>query len=392
MTEYDKNQAQDIFETNALAGVPDELTTLGVARKYQKCTQRDLVPAISAPQALDWLVQQNVIPAAEVETNRTMLAKAQEADKRQRDYDVKSALVEYGKQYSSLTRFLRFVSRGFKRYRPNLISPTASPETQLLEQVIALQDAVVKGSELFKALPDVVQKMKTDYGKLSARQEGLETRIAGVKGDLHSLPERQREYTELLRGLEKYDILSEPEKKTISAELHAKTGVDILPPLENAAVRSQVRQKMKDGKKILSDDNLSSLLEVLNIEYASVQRQQRMIESQECQLEQGWKPALIQLSRVKEQYDLLSRFTSGARLLIGMNELRKNTAEMIAQSEEVMVNAASYVDNTRIEAEAYEDSFSRPAEMRIFPEADTDEAIVIDVEEEPEEFSRVERK
>ena len=36
MTEYDKNQAQDIFATNALAGIPEELTALGLARKHQK--------------------------------------------------------------------------------------------------------------------------------------------------------------------------------------------------------------------------------------------------------------------------------------------------------------------------------------------------------------------
>ncbi|MDP3640184.1 MAG: hypothetical protein Q8R53_03205, partial [Nanoarchaeota archaeon] len=100
-------------------------------------------------------------------------------------------------------------------------------------------------------------------------------------------------------------------------------------------------------------------------------------------LEQGWKPALIQLSRLKEQYNMLHRFTSGARLLIGMNELRKDTAEMIAQSEEVMGNAAVYLNNTRIEAEAYEESFSQPTNARIFPEADTDDAIIIDVEERP---------
>lgn len=36
MTEYDRKQAEDIFKTNALVGIPEELTALGLARKYQK--------------------------------------------------------------------------------------------------------------------------------------------------------------------------------------------------------------------------------------------------------------------------------------------------------------------------------------------------------------------
>lgn len=349
----------------------------------------------SAPRALEQSVQRNFIPAAEADANRTALRQAQDEDKRHDDSDVKGALVEYSKQHSSLTRFLRFVSRGFKRYQPDVVPVTASPETQLLEQVVALQDATIKGYELFKALPDVIQKMKNDYWKLAARQEELEMKIAAMEEDLHALPERQREYMQLLQGLEKYNSISEPEKKTLSAELQTKTGVGILPPLENTAVRSLVRQKLKDGQDRLSNDNLSSLLEVLRIEYASVQRQQRIIEHQERQLEQGWIPALIQLSRVKEQYNMLGRFTSGARLLIGMNELRKNTAEMIAQSEEVMSTAAVYINNTHIEAEAYEESFAPADQYRIAPEANADEAIIIDVDEEigsDEELSMMERK
>ena len=343
----------------------------------------NIIPPTSAPRALEQWVQRNFIPTAEADANRTALTQAREEDKRHYDSDVKGALAEYRKQHSSLTRFMRFVGHGFKRYQPDVAPVTASPETQLLEQVVALQDAAIKGYELFKALPDVVQKMKNDYEKLAVRQEELEARIAEAEENLRALPERQKEYTQLLQRLENYDSIPEPEKKTLSAELQTKTGVDMLPPLENAAIRSLVRQKLKNRQDELDNDNLSSLLEVLNSEYASVQRQQRIIESQERQLEQGWKPALIQLSRVKEQYDMLSRFTSGARLLIGMNELRKNTAEMITQSEEVMSNAAAYINNTRIEAEAYEESFAQQKNVLIFPEDNTDEAIIIDVEEEP---------
>jgi len=36
MTQFDKDQARDIFKTNALADIPEELTALGLARKYQK--------------------------------------------------------------------------------------------------------------------------------------------------------------------------------------------------------------------------------------------------------------------------------------------------------------------------------------------------------------------
>ena len=348
--------------------------------------QRDIVPAISAPQEVEQWVQHNFISAAEADANRTALSQAQEADKRHYDAGVKSALVKYEEQYSSLMRFLRFLSRGFKRYQPNLALVAASPETQLLEQVVALQDATMKGYELFKALPGVVQKMKHDYEKLAARQEVLEKKITDVEGDLSSLPEKQREYSALLQHLEGYDALSEQEQKTLSAELQTKTGIEIIPPLENAAVRSLTLRKLMPEQQRLSNNNLSSLLEVLTIEYASVQRQQRMIESQERQLEQGWKPALIQLSRLKEQYDMLSRFTSGARLLIGMNELRKDTAEMIAQSEEVLGNATGYINNARIEAEAYEESFAQPINVQIFPEADTVDnmdTIEIEVEEEP---------
>lgn len=340
------------------------------------------VPAISAPQALEQWVQQNSIPAAEVEANRTALSQSQQEDQRRYAAEVKNALLKYEKQYSPLRRFMRFAGRGFKQYKPDVAPVAASPETQLLEQAVALQEATVKGYELFKALPDVVQKMKHDYGKLAARQGELETRIAEVEGNLRALPERQREYTALLQRLEKYDTLSEHEQEKILAELQNKTGVDSLPPLENAAVRSLALRRLAPEQQMLTNDNLSSLLEVFNIEYASVQRQQKMIEFQERQLEQGWKPALIQLSRLKEQYAMLSRFTSGARLLFGMNELRKNTAAMIAQSEEVMANAAVYINNTRIDAEAYEESFSNPTNARIFPEADADEAIIIDVEEE----------
>ena len=33
---YDKEQTRNIFETNALAGISEELTALGIARKYEK--------------------------------------------------------------------------------------------------------------------------------------------------------------------------------------------------------------------------------------------------------------------------------------------------------------------------------------------------------------------
>lgn len=343
-----------------------------------------MVHPISAPQALEQWVQHNFIPAAEADANRTALGQVQKEDQRRYVIETKDALTEYKKQHSSWTRLVLFVQRGFKSYQPNLAPLTTSPETQLLEQVVALQDAAIKGYELFKTLPGIVQKMKTDYKVLATRQEELEVRIAATEGDLHTLPARQEEYAQLLQRLAKYDSLSEPEQKTLSAELQTKTSVDVLPPLENATIRSLVQQKLKSGQNELDRNNLSSLLEVLNIEYASVQRQQRIIESQERQLEQGWKPALVQLSRLKEQYDLLSRFTSGARLLIGMNELRRDTAEMIAQSEEVMGNAAVHINNTQIEAEAYEESF-QPTKVRFSPEADTDEAIIIDVEEDAEE-------
>lgn len=342
---------------------------------------KHLVPTISAPQALEQWVQYNFIPAAEADANRTALYQVQKEDEKRYAAEVRAALIEYKKQYSPLTRLARFVGRGFKRYRLHLAPPTPSPETQLLEQLVALQDAAIKGHELFKALPGVVRKMKTDYRALAARQEELEVRIATAEEDLHTLPVRQREYTHLLQRLVKYDAISEPEKKILSAELQTKTGVDILPPLENAAIRSLLQQKLKSGQNELDHNNLSSLLEVLNIEYASVQRQQRIIKSQEGQLEQGWKPALIQLSRLKEQYNMLSRFTSGARLLIGMNELRRDTAEMIAQSEEVMSNAAAHINNTQIEAETFEESFAQPTKVRIL-EVDTDETIIIDIEED----------
>ena len=35
-TKYDQNQIEDIFRTNALAGIPEELTALGLARKHRK--------------------------------------------------------------------------------------------------------------------------------------------------------------------------------------------------------------------------------------------------------------------------------------------------------------------------------------------------------------------
>ncbi|MEK6969368.1 MAG: hypothetical protein AABW48_02990 [Nanoarchaeota archaeon] len=342
--------------------------------------QRGLIPAISAPQALEQWVQHNFIPAAEAETNRTALCQVQREDQKRYAADVRTALVEYKKQYSPWARLALFVRRGFKGYRPELAPLTASPETQLLEQVVALQEVAIKGHELFEALPVVVRKMKQDYEQPAARQGELELKISDIKRNLQDLPARQQEYALLLQHLEKYAALSEPEKETLSAELQTKTGIGMLPPLENAAVRSLVQQKLNRGYKELNKNSLSSLLEVLDIEYASVQRQQRIIESQESQLEQGWKPALIQLSRLKEQYDMLSRFTSGARLLIGMNELRKDTAEMVARSEEIMAAAAAHINNTRIDAEAYEESFAVPsAHARIL---DTDESIIIDVEED----------
>ena len=33
---YDKEQTRNVFETNALAGIPEELTALGIARRYSK--------------------------------------------------------------------------------------------------------------------------------------------------------------------------------------------------------------------------------------------------------------------------------------------------------------------------------------------------------------------
>lgn len=346
-------------------------------------TAEHIVHAVSAPKALEQWVQRSAIPSAEVEANKALLYRAREDDGKRYAADVQNALVRHKKQYSALTRFARFVVCGFKRYRPEVASPAASAETQLLEQVVALQEAVVKGYELFKALPNVVYKMKDDYEKLAAGENELEARINGVEEELRTLPERQNEYAAITQRLKSYNNLSDEEQKTLAEDLQMKTGADILPSLENAEVRSLLQRRVISEQSRLSSDNPSSLLEMLNIEYASVQRQQRIIESQERQLEQGWKPALIQLSRLKEQYNMLSRFTSGARSLIGMNELRKNTVEMIAQSEEVMTDAAAYINGTRIEAEAYEESFSQPANVQIFPEADTGDAIIIDVEEKP---------
>lgn len=342
---------------------------------------KHLVPAISAPQALEQWVQRSAIPAAEADANQTALHRVQKEDQRRHAAATKSALAEYKKQYSLLSRIMLYFQRGLNCYQPNLAPLTTSPETQLLEQVVALQEAAIKGHELFKALPDVVRKMKLDYEKLAVRQGELEAKIVSMEGELCALPERQREYAALLRNLETYDTLSTQEKITLSTELQAQAGVDVLPPLENAAVRSLALRKLRPEQQRLTSGNLSSLLEVLTFEYTSVQRQQRIIESQERQLEQGWKPALVQLSRLKEQYDMLNRFTSGARLLIGMNELRRDTAEIIARSEEVMGHAAAHIDSTQIEAEAFEESFAPPAKVRILPEADADEAI-IDVEEE----------
>ena len=97
----------------------------------------DLVPTISAPQSLEQWVQRNAIPTAEVDGNKTLLHQAQEEDKRCYVAEVRNALAEYQKQYSPLRRFAFFVGRGLKRYQPDLTPPTASPETQLLEQVVA---------------------------------------------------------------------------------------------------------------------------------------------------------------------------------------------------------------------------------------------------------------
>ncbi|MDP3639926.1 MAG: hypothetical protein Q8R53_01860, partial [Nanoarchaeota archaeon] len=162
-----------------------------------------LVPR-SAPQALEQWVEQNSIPAAETEANRAALAQAQKADQLHYVSGIQSALVEYKEQHSSVTRFFRFIRRGFKGYKPNLEPLPASPETQLLEQVVALQDAALKGYALFKALPEVVQKMRADYETLAAREKELEARIAAVESDLHALPERQAEYTALLHCLGRY--------------------------------------------------------------------------------------------------------------------------------------------------------------------------------------------
>ncbi|MBI1968913.1 hypothetical protein HYS49_03305 [Candidatus Woesearchaeota archaeon] len=340
---------------------------------------RYLVPR-SAPQALEQYVEQSGIPAAEAEANLTALAQAREADQRQYDSGVQGALVEYRKQHSSLTRLWRFFGRGCKRYTPELEPQPASPETQLLEQVVALQDAALKGYALFKALPEVVRNMRADYEMLAARETELEARIAAVESDLRALPERQAEYTALLRCLGAYEAISDEERKTLAAELQAKTGVSALPPLDNAAVRSRIGQDLKKGLDGLSAPNLSSLREVLTIQYASVQRQRGMIEEQERRLEEGWKPALVQLSRLTEQYTMLNRFTPGARLLLGMNGLRKDTAALIAESEAAMNTAAAHIDATRLEAEAFEDVYS-PAEKNSSLEASLGEAAIIDVEE-----------
>ena len=93
----------------------------------------------------------------------------------------------------------------------------------------------------------------------------------------------------------------------------------------------------------ISNADIPQSIRITNDELSSVVQSISMIEEQASQLERGWRPALQELGRLKRQYDKVKRFSGAANLLLDMTEIRIQTPQLIAASEQVIRDVQGYL-------------------------------------------------
>ena len=289
------------------------------------------------------------ISPAELLDNKNNLAVQQEADQERYLQTMKQA--GYATENSIFPRIYNFITRKGK-----LPDQTPSPQTDLLQSIVDIQEELKKGYDHLQALPNILQDIAKQRDDLAQQKADLEERLAKHYRLTEKLPEEELQAKRFIVDLMDYEHLTEESRsdlvKSIEDSMKEKSSI---PALSNPKVRERLIEfsetyLTESKKQLLTPEEIV----LLQADRSMLEQDQIILHDQVYNLIEGYKPAIAALHKLKMNYDRLRRFAPAAHLAIGLNQVREETIDLIAKAEEAMAVNLELVEESRFSAESAE--------------------------------------